>query len=90
MASLRFSSRLHHVNWKDVVSKELPLATETKVSDIFHISGKYSINPLLLIAKVVIDEKNNLQYLTQGDTTFSKNLASFANSISKHDLKYVQ
>ena len=86
--TLRFSSKLHDVNWKNVISKEFPLATENKISNILHLSGKFAVSPLFLIAKVLIDKKKNLRYLTQGDADFNKNLASFANNLSTHDQEF--
>jgi len=86
--TLRFSSKLHDVNWKNVISKEFPLATENKISNILHLCGKFAVSPLFLIAKVLIDKKKNLRYLTQGDADFNKNLASFANNLSTHDQEF--
>ena len=51
-----------------------------------HLSGKFSLNPLLLITKVLIDDtEENLRYITQSDTDFNKRLAFFADSLSTYD-----
>ena len=47
--------------------------------------GKFSVNPLLLIAKLLIDDKKNLGYLIQSDMEFRRNIVSFANGLSNHD-----
>ena len=86
--TLRFSSKLYHVNWNNVISKELPLATENKISNILHLSGKFAVSPLFLIAKVLIDKKKNLRYLTQSDADFNRNLGSFANNLSNYDQEF--
>ena len=52
------------------------------------MSGKFAVSPLFLVAKVLIDKKKNLRYLTQGDADFNKNLGSFANDLSNHDQEF--
>ena len=81
---LRFSSQLFHVNWHDLISEELPLAPEHKISNLLHVCGKFSVNPLIVITKLLVDDKKSLRYLTQSDTDFNRHLASFSNSLSNH------
>ena len=81
-------SKSYHENWEDLVAKEFPLATENKRSNILHLSGKFSVNPVILITKVLIDDMKNLRYLTQSDKGFNSNLASFANNVSKHGQEF--
>ena len=80
--SLRFSSQLFHVNWHDLISEELPLAPEHKISNLLHVCGKFSVNPLIVITKLLVDDKKSLRYLTQSDTDFNRHLVSFSNSLS--------
>ena len=83
--TLRLSPSLFHVSWREIISKELPLATGHKIDNILHIGGQFSINPLLLITKILMDDKKNLRYLTQSDKEFNRKMISFANFLSKHD-----
>ena len=82
---MRYSAHLHDVDWHSIISKEIPLATEHKIDNIQHLSGQFSVNPVLLITKILADDKKNLRYLTQSDKDFSQNLISFADKLSKHD-----
>ena len=88
LTSLRFTSQLHHANWNEVISSEFPLATENKISNVRHIAGKFSVSPAILIAKVLIDDKENLRYITQSDVDFNRNLNLFADRLSTHHQEF--
>ena len=88
VTSLRFTPKLHHTNWNEVLSNEFPLATENKISNILHIAGKFSVTPVILIAKVLMDDKENLRYITQSDVDFNRNLNIFADRLSTHDQEF--
>ena len=88
ITSLRFTSQLHLADWNDIISNELPLATGNKISNVRHIAGKFSVSPAILIAKVLIDDKDNLRYITQGDVDFNRNLNIFADRLSTHDQEF--
>ena len=55
--SLRFSTNLHNVNWANIIEQTLPYANNHRKNTIRHASGKYSINPVLLLSKWVQDQK---------------------------------
>ena len=42
----------------------------------------------MLIAKVLIDDKDNLRYITQSDVDFNRNLNLFADRLSTHDQEF--
>ena len=88
LTSLRFTSQLHHADWNEVLSNEFPLATENKISNVRHVAGKFSVSPAILIAKVLIDDKDNLRYITQSDVDFNRNLNLFADRLSTHDQEF--
>ena len=46
------------------------------------------MSPAILIAKVLIDDKDNLRYITQSDVDFNRNLNLFADRLSTHDQEF--
>ena len=88
LTTLRFSSQLHHTDWNEIISNEFPLASENKISNILHAAGKFSVSPVILIAKLLIDGKENLRYITQGDADFNRDMNYFADRLSTHDQEF--
>ena len=88
LTTLRFSSQLHHTDWNEIISNEFPLATENKISNIRHAAGKFSVSPVMLITKVLIDDKGSLRYITQGDVEFNRDMNYFADRLSTHDQEF--
>ena len=85
---LRYSSHLHKINWDHLLEKELSPISEHRKSVILHLSGQYSISPLLLLSKVVLDRTDGYGYATKSDTEFKTSLKAFANRLSRHAQEY--
>ena len=49
------------------------------------MSGKFAINPMLILAKVIFDESDTLKYKMKSDEEFRASIKSFANSLSRYD-----
>ena len=84
MMHLRYTSDLHSVDWKNLIRRSFPLLPNHRKDSILHIGGEYSINPLVLLTKVLLDEEENSSYSQRSDKEFSKNLKQFANKLSIH------
>ena len=84
---LRYSSKLHKVNWNDIVDQIRPPLNHYRKSMIFHSAGRFSISPLLLLSKVMQDEKHSSHGL-KTDEEFRSSLKSFANDLSRHDQEF--
>ena len=84
MMHLRYTSDLHNVDWRNVIRRSFPLLPNHRKDSILHIGGEYSINPLVLLTKVLLDETENSSYSQRSDKDFSKNLKQFANKLSIH------
>ena len=83
--NLRYTYDLHNVDWKNVIRGSLPFLSPHREGNILHISGEYSINPLVLLTKVLLDEKENqIKYSRTSDKEYTKNLKRFANGLSIH------
>ena len=46
------------------------------------------MSPVILIAKLLIDGKENLRYITQGDADFNRDMNYFADRLSTHDQEF--
>ena len=83
--NLRYTYDLHNVDWKNVIRGSLPFLSPHREENILHISGEYSINPLVLLTKVFLDEnENKIKYSRTSDKEYTKNLKRFANGLSIH------
>ena len=83
--NLRYTYDLHNVDWKNVIRGSLPFLSPHREGNILHISGEYSINPLVLLTKVFLDEnENKIKYSRTSDKEYTKNLKRFANGLSIH------
>ena len=56
--SLRYSANLHKIDWTDIIEHALPSITSLRRSIILHASGQFAINPLLILAKVIQEQKD--------------------------------
>ena len=84
---LRYSSKLHGVNWAYIADQILPSLNHYRKSVLFHSAGQFSTNPLLLLSKVMQDEKHSSHGL-KTDEEFRSSLKSFANDLSRYDQEF--
>ena len=82
MMTFRYAPNLHKVDCRKYVKRALPFLSDNRRSSILHISGEFSINPLLILTNVLIEEEKNRPYSTRSDKDFSKDLKRFANDLS--------
>ena len=83
--TLRYTSNLHGIDWENMINNELSITSNDRKSNILHMSGQYSINPLILLSKVILDETDIYRYVMKSDNEFRLSLKSFANELSKYD-----
>ena len=80
---LRYSSKLHGVNWAYIADQILPSLNLYRKSVLFHSAGQFSTNPLLLLSKVMQDEKYTT-HIMKSDQEFRLSIKSFANDLSRY------
>ena len=80
---LRYSSKLHDVNWAYIADQILPSLNLYRKSVLFHSAGQFSTNPLLLLSKVMQDEKYTT-HIMKSDQEFRFSIKSFANDLSRY------
>ena len=85
--SLRFSAQLHNIDWEDIIEQTLPYVSNHRKNTIRHASGKYSINPVLLLSKLVQDQKE-MSHIYQSDEEFMLSINSFANELSRYGHRF--
>ena len=84
---LRFSPKLHTINWDEIIDQTLPHINNHRKNTIRHASGKYSINPVLILSKLVQDQKK-ISTRFQSDEEFMLSTNSFANELSKYEHQF--
>ena len=85
---LRYTLPLQHVDWSAIISNEIPLLAENRVKTLLHVGGQLSINPALLMTKIIMEDENTLRFLKESDEEFRKRLIFFADGLSGHDQDY--
>lgn len=85
--SLRYVPELHNVDWVNIIEKSLPYINIYRKDAILHVSGQFAINPVLVLSKLVQDQKK-ISHTWQSDKDFSLSLTEFANELSRHDQEF--
>ena len=85
---LRYTMYLNSIDWEDLFNKELPLTSPLRKSIISHLSGEHSINPLLMLTKVVMDKTDVYGYAMKSDDEFGISLKHFAKEMSRYDQEF--
>ena len=62
---VRFTRHLHGINWRDVAKSSTPFLHDGRIEYLLSLAGAYSINPLILIASMVVDKE--LRHLEKDD-----------------------
>ena len=85
---LRYSSNLLSIDWNHLVENDIPLLNHQRKNSVLHLAGQFSVNPLLLLSKVIQDEHDVSSYTMKSDEEFRMSLKSFANNLSRYDHDY--
>ena len=82
--ALRYTNDLLTVNWDDVMGRTLPFMGQHRKNLILHVGGQFSINPLLLLGKVIQEENDISHSMMMSDQEFRMSIKSFANELSRY------
>ena len=85
--SLRYSSQLHRIDWANIIDQSVPNINIHRRKMILHTSGQMSINPVLLLSKLIQDERE-ISHILMSDEEFRLSLKSFANDLSRYDQEF--
>ena len=83
--TLRYSRELHKVDWVDIFNQALPYMSNYRKQMLVHISGQFSVSPLLMLGKIIQDQQKAKYYNTKNDEEFRIFAKSFANSLSRSE-----
>ena len=83
--NLRYSRQLHNVDWEKVVRQELPFLNDHRWNNILHVAGRYSINPGVLIVKLLLENEYGSSSMLKSDYEFLSDLKEFANDLARLD-----
>ena len=78
---------MHDIDWDNIIGKSLPSINIYRKDAIRHVSGQFGINPVLVLSKLVQDQKKTLHTL-KSDEDFSLSIKSFANDLSRHGQEF--
>ena len=80
--ALRYSEPFHKVNWIDIIDQVLPLISHHRKSVMMHLSAQFSLNPLLMVAKIFQDQQRATNNKMISDEEFRISAKLFANTLS--------
>ena len=77
-----FSNGIQDVDWMTVIKINLPFLSETQRQSVLGVAGRISINPLLIIANLILERQLNPTIATKGDREFSEGINNFSESLA--------
>ena len=79
--TFRFSTSLHTLDWKKIAKSEMPFLNDERIDYVLSLAGAFSLNPLLLITGIIVDDKLRQFPTVVGDKTFFRNLTTLADTL---------
>ena len=85
---LRYSGELQKIDWVEVFDKELSFISYHRQKAALHICGQFSISPLIMLGKLIQDQRKTTSYDMQSDEEFRFSSKSFANTLSLSEQEF--
>ena len=82
---LRYSDELHKIDWSNIFDQVLPHISNHRRNVLGHITGQFSINPLLIVGKIIQDQQRGINYNMSSDEEFRASFKFFANTLSRSE-----
>ena len=83
----KFNRPLHGVEWKMVIRSNLPFLNKARSDYILSLAGAYSLNPLILVTTVMVDEELSKPLIDTDDDDFRHRIRLFADTIARSHLE---
>ena len=83
--ALRNSDELHKVDWSNIFDQVLPYISNHRRTVLAHIAGQFSVNPLLMVGKIIQDQHRAVNHNMTSDEEFRICFKSFANTLSRSE-----
>ena len=77
------NSALYDVNWTDFMNNNAQFLTQQQRELVIGVSGYHSINPLVLIDELMVEEESDLDALKLSDQAFLEHLTELANATER-------
>ena len=87
--ALRYSDELHEVDWSNIFDQVLPYISNFRRTVLAHIAGQFSVNPLLMVGKIIQDQHRAVNHNMTSDEEFRICFKSFANTLSRSEQDFV-
>ena len=84
----RFSGNLHGIDWKKVTKSCIPYVNDARINYMMSLAGAVSLNPLILITSVVVDDTLSQSPTIIGDRSFYQSLNQYAENLIRSHLEY--
>ena len=83
----RFSGSLHGFDWKKVTKSSIPYLNDARIDYMMSLAGAVSLNPLILITSVVVDDTLSQSPTIIDDKSFFQDLTLFAEKLIRSHLE---
>ena len=83
----RFSGTLHGIDWQKVIKSSIPHLNGARINYMMSLAGAVSLNPLILITSVVVDDTLSQSPTIIDDKSFFQDLTLFAEKLIRSHLE---
>ena len=84
----RFSGTLHVIDWRKVIKSSIPHLNGARINYMMSLAGAVSLNPLILISSVVVDDTLSQSPTIIDDKSFFQDLNLFAETLIRSHLEH--
>ena len=86
-SSFQFSSSLHGLDWKRITKSSIPSLNEDRVNYLLSLAGAFSINPLLLLTAIIVNEDLNIPSTELSDNGFYRTLTPLTEKLVRSNVE---
>ena len=86
--NFRFSKSLRGIDWKKIAKSSLPLLNDERIDYVLSLAGAVSVNPLILITSIIVDDILSQSPITLGEKHFQQELSQLAESMVRSYLEH--
>ena len=83
----RFSGSLHGIDWKKTAKSSIPNLNDAKINYVMSIAGAVSLNPLILITSIIVDDTLSQSSTTIDDKRFFQAVNDLAEKLIRSHLE---
>ena len=84
----RYTRVLHGIDWKRITKSSVPFCNDDRIDYLLSVAGAVSLNPLILISSIIVDDVLSQYPEDIGDKTFFQQLNQLAKNLVRAHLEY--